>query len=102
MSIYIDFEDLRKTFYGDEFEEYLKYILNCGELENEERDKGIIRKVLEEGYESLSKKQQNCFDFGIIKNNYTECAYCGTLTTWSKRKYMLAEDEEVCDEHEGL
>lgn len=51
------------------------------------KESGIIKKVIDDGYDSLSKKQQYVFNQAIDEYLTEECTLCGNDICWTEMLY---------------
>lgn len=86
-----DFED--PDFLG-----FLQELLNSGILdEKEDLDKmciGISKKAIDEGWDSLSEKQQNVLQIMCDKICDDRCTHCGDSIPWCEMMFAI--------EHKGM
>ncbi|MCW7553669.1 hypothetical protein NX722_13730 [Endozoicomonas gorgoniicola] len=76
----------------DGFNDFLQQIVESEGLE--EAAEGITRKVIAEGRESLSKKQEYVFQTRVVDEFGTgDCKRCGEDIPWSE---MYAANENGC------
>lgn len=67
-------------FLEDDFESFVKDLINSGHLE--EKEAGIAKRMLDKGYDSLSEKQKYVFDKAIENNSVQKCERCGCNIPW--------------------
>lgn len=80
-------EEIIERFNDDEFDGYLEELIESGDFESDMHE-GITRKVLEQGYESLSPRQQNVFLYGVIAPNFSKCKRCETWL-WEEMSFIV-------------
>ncbi len=76
----------------DDFNEYLKHLINDAELNDTQR--GITSLVLDKGYDVLTDKQRYVFDKMIDENAVSSCSLCGDSISWHEMEFAM--------EHDGL
>jgi len=77
-----------------DFNEFLKELLK-GKRFSDSKQEGIVKLVIDQGFESLSEKQKFVFENAIGHYTYDECKRCGLEIPWSEMS--AAEDNgHVC------
>ncbi|UPS45357.1 hypothetical protein M1D30_04065 [Prevotella sp. E15-22] len=64
----------------DDFKGFVEDLISSGRIEDKEA--GIAKYMIDNGYESLSEKQKYVFDQMIKDNTVEECQRCGVDIPW--------------------
>ena len=80
-----------------DFQQFVQQLLDVDRIESSAA-KGIAMKIVSDGTEGLSKKQEDTFvEYGLKKYNYIEsCGLCENSIPWHEMYDAL--DDEYCSE----
>jgi len=83
-------------FRDEDFTEFLREFLDSGILDkSDDNDKiaiGVSTRMIAEGYDSLSPKQQNVIDIIANKHFYKSCTHCGDSIPWCEMMFSIEHD----------
>ncbi|WP_291131830.1 hypothetical protein [Flavobacterium sp. UBA7682] len=68
-------------YYDEDFNEFIKELIDTQRL-NDSKEEGIAKKVIDDGFDSLSDKQKFVFENAISHYVYDECSRCGLEIPW--------------------
>lgn len=72
-----------ERYSGDEFKEFLKELIGNKNF-SDTKEEGIAKKVIDDGFESLSEKQIYVFEKSISHYVYDDCKRCSLEIPWSE------------------
>lgn len=91
----INKDRLIERFSEDDFKSYLEELINIDCLEDTAL--GITKKVLNNGFDSLSDKQKYVFlAYAIIPNYIEHCKRCWEEIAWCEMLYAVYESNRYC------
>jgi hypothetical protein len=70
-----------KRYLEDDFNSFLQALLD-NKMFNNDKEEGIVKKVINEGFDSLSKNQKFVFEKAISPYVTNECSRCGMDIPW--------------------
>lgn len=83
-------------FRDEDFTEFLREFLDSGILDkSDDNDKtaiGVSKRLIAEGYDSLSPKQQNVIDIIANKHFQKSCTHCGDSIPWCEMMFAIEHD----------
>ncbi len=71
---------MKKRYEDPDFESFVEELLRVERLN--EKEAGIAKQMLDQGYDSLSDKQKYVFDKAIENNSVKECKRCSSDIPW--------------------
>lgn len=72
----------KNRYYEEDFEGFLEQLINSGRLDDKQA--GIAKFMIDNGYDALSDKQKYVFDHMIANNTVNECTRCAIDIPWSE------------------
>lgn len=93
----IKFEDMipKHRFSEEDFKDFLEFLLKSGRIDNP-KEIGIIKCVIDNGYDSLSTKQMYVFNNTIAQNSVDECVMCLCDIPWCEMMEALENGGYCC------
>lgn len=83
-------------FHDEDFEVFLQEFLGSSNLdESDDNDKiaiGVSKRLIAEGYDSLSFKQQKVIDIIANKHFFKSCTHCGDNIPWCEMMFVIEHD----------
>jgi hypothetical protein len=77
------------------FRDFLQELVDHAYLDNPEL--GITRKVIAEGVDSLSEKQQQIFEINVLRpHTVSKCKLCGDRVPWNEMYEAVSSWEGRC------
>ena len=77
---HIKYNFMRNRYNEEDFNYYVGDLIASGRLN--EKEAGIAKQMLDQGYDSLSDKQKYVFDKAIENNSMKECKRCSSDIPW--------------------
>ena len=71
---------MKKRYEDPDFESFVEELLRVERLN--EKEAGIAKQMLDQGYDSSSDKQKYVFDKAIENNSVKECKRCSSDIPW--------------------
>jgi hypothetical protein len=79
----------KKRYLEEDFNNFIQELLDNKRL-NDSKEEGIVKLIIDKGFDSLTDKQKFVFEQAISHYVYEECSRCGEDIPWSEMS--AAED----------